>query len=311
MFVFRCKSGDLLLDARFHGSRKIADFHNQLSPKTWILHTHRKKPMKNIKRHNKDKINFGFVRAACPSVSLKAARRCFIQTSLAASGVLLTLTSRSALGSYICKSPSGFLSGDASTQGAPITCTGRSPGYWGTHPEQWPSPYEPGKCGNNDQPSSSPDFPYSSSSHATSSNSETSSKSHASDSPSSSEASSPSSSSNSSSQLFNWNSCTKPSDWNGGTRFRDVFDCHGNGSIYSEYSLMQVICLNGNQDPYQLGAHFVAAMLNAKTGTTPALSDRKLVNIFNEWNSRGFFEPTAGVKWYATDIVAYLQSTLS
>lgn len=75
--------------------------------------------------------------------------------------------------------------------------------------------------------------------------------------------------------------------------------------------MMQVIWLNGNQDPYQLGAHFVAAILNEKIGATHILSGSQLVNMFNEWNRRGFFEPTAGVKWYADKIVTYLQSTLS
>lgn len=75
--------------------------------------------------------------------------------------------------------------------------------------------------------------------------------------------------------------------------------------------MMQVLWLNGNQDPYQLGAHFVAAILNARMGVTPILGDTEIVNIFNEWNHKGFFEPTAGVKWYAPDIVAYFQSTLS
>lgn len=75
--------------------------------------------------------------------------------------------------------------------------------------------------------------------------------------------------------------------------------------------MMQVIWLNGNQDPFQLGAHFVAAILNARMSLTPILSEAMVINIFNEWNNKGYFEPTASVHWYAPDIVAYLQSTLS
>ena len=75
--------------------------------------------------------------------------------------------------------------------------------------------------------------------------------------------------------------------------------------------MMQVIWLKGNQDTQQLGAHLVAALLNARMGLTPVLSEAQVVNIFSEWNRKGYFEPTAGIKWYASDIVTYLQTTLS
>jgi len=244
--------------------------------------------------------------------SVSISRRNFTKSSLAVSGVLLTLASRSAVGGdLVCKSPSGFLSGNTSVHGTPTTCSGRSPGYWGTRPDQWPMPYEPGKCVNNCQSSQGSDSSSNSSSKESSSNSSSKDSSSNSSSKDSSSGSSGSSGSNSSSQPSAWNSCTKASDWEEGTRFCSVFDCYGNGSIYSQYSMMQVLWLNGNQDPYQLGAHFVSAILNTRMGVTPILSDTEIVNIFNEWNRKGFFEPTAGVKWYAPDIVAYFQSTLS
>lgn len=74
--------------------------------------------------------------------------------------------------------------------------------------------------------------------------------------------------------------------------------------------MMQVIWLGGNADPQQLGAHIVAALLNAKMGWTPVLTEAQVIGMFNEWNLNGYFEPTAGVKWYAADIVAYLQTTM-
>ncbi|MEN6586000.1 MAG: hypothetical protein ABFE02_08170 [Sulfuricella sp.] len=205
--------------------------------------------------------------------SVDESRRGFTKSGLAASGVLLTLASRPVL-ACVCKSPSGFLSGNVSTHGTPQTCSGRTPGYWGTHPQQWPSPFLPGDC-----------------KHGTSG--------------------------------------THVSDWSGGTRFSTEFNCSGNGSIYvayqeehkdskrskttyqsSVYSMMQVIWLGGGGDPYQLGAHIVAALLNAVKGLTPTLTEAQVINIFNEWNLHGYFEPTAGVKWYEADIVDYLKSTM-
>jgi hypothetical protein len=74
--------------------------------------------------------------------------------------------------------------------------------------------------------------------------------------------------------------------------------------------MMQVIWLTGNADPAQLGAHIIAAVLNARMGSTPTLTETQVTNIFNEWDVKGYFEPTAGVKWYAADIVLYLKTTM-
>ncbi|MDD5612395.1 MAG: hypothetical protein PHF75_05085 [Gallionella sp.] len=236
-------------------------------------------------------------RIAEPIRPVDISRRNFAKSGLAVSGVLLTLSSRSALGgNLVCHSPSGFLSGNASAHGTPSSCSGLSPGYWGTHPESWPGPYQAGKCG---------------SSYSNRSSQDSSSKSSSSDSSSKSSSSDSSSDSNSAASSLKLNTCTKATDWSEGTNFRDVFNCYGNGSIYAQYSMMQVIWLNGNQDPYQLGAHLVAAMLNLKSGYTPVLTENVLFSIYNEWNRKGYFEPTAGVQWYAPDIVSYLQSTFS
>jgi hypothetical protein len=193
---------------------------------------------------------------AGPEQPVNTTRRDLAKSGLMLSGVMLTLASRSAVGgNFVCKSPSGFLSGNLSAHGTPITCSGRSSGYWGTHPTQWPAPYQAGTCSNS--------------------------------------------------------TCTQAADWSHGTTFRSVFNCNGQGTIYAQYSMMQVVWLGGNLDPNQLGAHVVAAVLNARMGSTPILTEAQVANIFNEWNLKGYFEPTAGVKWYAADIVAYLQSTMA
>jgi hypothetical protein len=71
------------------------------------------------------------------SGQINASRRRFGKSGLAASGVLLTLASRPVLGCEVCKSPSGFLSGNLSTHGGPAICEGRSPGYW-KNQTSWP-----------------------------------------------------------------------------------------------------------------------------------------------------------------------------
>lgn len=71
------------------------------------------------------------------SGEINESRRRFGKSGLAASGVLLTLASRPVLGCEVCKSPSGFLSGNLSTHGGPSICEGRSPGYW-KNQTSWP-----------------------------------------------------------------------------------------------------------------------------------------------------------------------------
>lgn len=70
--------------------------------------------------------------------SANASRRHFAKASLGLSGVILSLASRPVLGNVVCKSPSGFLSGNASTHGPQPVCQGRSPGYWKNHEGNWP-----------------------------------------------------------------------------------------------------------------------------------------------------------------------------
>jgi hypothetical protein len=84
--------------------------------------------------------------AETPSVD--ESRRRFTKSGLAASGVLLTITSRSVLGGgndglLICKSPSGWISGNNSVHGQPPICEGVSPGYWKNH-TTWPIPNRDG-----------------------------------------------------------------------------------------------------------------------------------------------------------------------
>lgn len=66
-----------------------------------------------------------------------ASRRRFTKSSLAASGVLMTLASRSSLAA-VGLSPSGFCSINQSTHGQTCDSQARTPGYWKTH-SSWPS----------------------------------------------------------------------------------------------------------------------------------------------------------------------------
>lgn len=96
------------------------------------------------------------------------------------------------------------------------------------------------------------------------------------------------------------------------TKFKDVF-------LLTPYppatTLLQVLEMGGGP-PNDLARHIVAALLNAKKGWTPVLTIEAVKGIWTQYmntggGGTGFFEPTAGVKWYHDQIVAYLTSTMT
>jgi hypothetical protein len=64
-----------------------------------------------------------------------------------------------------------------------------------------------------------------------------------------------------------------------------------------------------SEDKYQLGRHLVSAYLNALRGWTPFLPTATIRDMFTEWQNKGYYTPTAGVKWYPHQMVEYLSAT--
>ena len=86
---------------------------------------------------------------------------------------------------------------------------------------------------------------------------------------------------------------------NNATKFDDVF---GGSGGYPGKTLLHVLELPGNSTGRDaLARHIVAALLNAKSGKTPSnvLSEATVKSVWAEFVRRGYYEPTAGIKWYA------------
>lgn len=82
------------------------------------------------------------------------------------------------------------------------------------------------------------------------------------------------------------------------TLFQDVF---ANCGSYGTKTLVQILKLADTSGAGLVAKCVTAALLNASTGRTSAVLDVSAVkNIWNEYRSKGYFEPTAGVKWYST-----------
>ncbi len=63
----------------------------------------------------------------------------------------------------------------------------------------------------------------------------------------------------------------------------------------------------------QVHFHLIAAYLNKMGGNGAVIPDsvltvQDILGMWQEYASRGYFEPMAGVKWYAEDIVNYLKT---
>jgi hypothetical protein len=73
-----------------------------------------------------------------------------------------------------------------------------------------------------------------------------------------------------------------------------------------ETTLLTVLQMGGPSN--DVARHLVAAQLNVAKGWTPVLDAGQIQAIWLEYTGKGYFEPTAGVKWYEPEIVAYLES---
>lgn len=85
---------------------------------------------------------------------------------------------------------------------------------------------------------------------------------------------------------------------------------------YSPYpagtTFLQVLETMGGP-PHSVARHVVATVLNIASGRVPptVLTIALLKTIWNDYRTKGYFEPTAGVKWFHSEIEDYLQSTFS
>jgi hypothetical protein len=102
------------------------------------------------------------------------------------------------------------------------------------------------------------------------------------------------------------------------TWFDSVFGSVGG---YSGKTLLDVLSTDGNDIGRDaLARHIVAALLNAAKGYTPptVLSVQTVKNIWSSFVTKGYYEPTAGIKWYADSseppgsggLIAWLKSTM-
>ena len=89
------------------------------------------------------------------------------------------------------------------------------------------------------------------------------------------------------------------------TLFDSVFTPH-----YPDKTLLDVLELGGGP-PNDVARHAVAVLLNVAAGWTPVITVKTVKEIWSEYITKGYFEPTAGVHWDHAQIVQYFGSTTS
>lgn len=84
------------------------------------------------------------------------------------------------------------------------------------------------------------------------------------------------------------------------TTFKSVFGTRAPSGTDST-TLLEVLESGSSSGDRGVARACVAAYLNARSNRTPStiLSANDVVNIWSEYRSRGYYTPTAGVKWYA------------
>jgi hypothetical protein len=123
-----------------------------------------------------------------------------------------------------------------------------------------------------------------------------------------------------------WSSCSL-SYWPGSClqnatstkKFDDVF---GSANGYgSSVRLRDVLSSSSGTDKDKLAKYAVAAFLNVRKGRTPTviMSEGTVAEIWSKCSAGSYYEPTAGVFWYAGSsvpatsggVVEWLKSTMS
>jgi hypothetical protein len=83
-----------------------------------------------------------------------------------------------------------------------------------------------------------------------------------------------------------------------------------NGTTFTGKTMLNVMNLTDDGSVRSLGRYIAAALLNARSGRTPVLSETTVRGMWNAYLAAGYYEPTAGVHWGPSQMVAYIQSTM-
>lgn len=102
-----------------------------------------------------------------------------------------------------------------------------------------------------------------------------------------------------------------PRDCHASNPFSQHFPCTGStASTFGSATCMRILTPQ-SFDPHGVGVYLMAMYLNVLSEKTSFMTVEQVRNIWTEFQSTGYYTPTAGVKWNASQIVFYLSGTMS
>lgn len=106
-----------------------------------------------------------------------------------------------------------------------------------------------------------------------------------------------------------WKNHSWPSGCDKTLPYSKVFACGASSfKTYGSVTLGAILSPK-SFDKHGIGRHLVACWLNVKGGLSSFQTERQLQTIWNEFQTSGYYTPTAGVRWDGPRIAEYLQST--
>jgi len=82
------------------------------------------------------------------------------------------------------------------------------------------------------------------------------------------------------------------------------------GRYFGDKTMMEVLWSKGHEDPHQLGAHIIAAYLNAKTIPDYGMTPSEVVNMYDQLRRTGYYQ-AGGHRMSAEEVVMFIQNTFS
>jgi hypothetical protein len=92
-------------------------------------------------------------------------------------------------------------------------------------------------------------------------------------------------------------------------RFGTIFSCNNRTASYSSVTTCDMI-KGASCDSDQMGKYMMAAYMNIVDGKIDFVSVEALYAVWNEWSSKGYYEPMANQRWDTWEIMIYLRGIM-
>jgi hypothetical protein len=84
------------------------------------------------------------------------------------------------------------------------------------------------------------------------------------------------------------------------------------GARFGDRTLMQVLWMDRGEDPYRIGGHMVAALLNAASRPDYGMTVGQVIDMYRQLEYQGYYQPPSGGQaLFTQDVVLFIRNTFS